>query len=160
MNNFRKARIAVFSSVHWNNSMVNISELYLEKYRLRWWKLTRKPNIYCLKYIATETKIYMHSAGISTGITCVSEKNFMLYVIQLAGGILLKKAKIFWSYIKHFCNLVSVTKCNEVFPGQRFETQIRIQTQIRLSRILTLAIKCFMITKISSMYTSRPFRGT
>ena len=102
MNNFRKARIAVFSSVHWNNSMVNISELYLEKYRLRWWKLTRKPNIYCLKYIATETKKYMHSAGISTGITCMSEKNFMLYLIQLADGILLKKAKIFWSYIKHF----------------------------------------------------------
>ena len=97
--------------------------------------------------------MYMHSAAISTGITCMSEKNFMLYVIQLAGGILLKKAKIFWSYIKHFCNLVSVTKCNEVFQGQRFETQIRIQTQIRLSRILTLAIKCFMITKITSMYT-------
>ena len=37
----------------------------------------------------------MHSAGLSTGITGISERNFMLYVIQLAGGIFLKKAKIF-----------------------------------------------------------------
>ena len=64
------------------------------------------------------------------------EKGFLLYVIQLT---LLQSRE---------CD-----KCNEVFSGQRFETQIRIQTQIRLSRILTLAIKCFVITKIISIYT-------
>ena len=35
----------------------------------------------------------MHSTGISTGITCMLEKNFLLYVIQLARGVLIKKLK-------------------------------------------------------------------
>ena len=39
--------------------------------------------------------IYMHSRGISLGITWMLEKNFLLYVIQLARGILLKKLKHF-----------------------------------------------------------------
>ena len=87
-------------------------------------------------------------------------KKFLVICDSICTCCIVKKAKTFWNYVKHFCNLVSVTKCNEVFPGQRFETQIRIQAQIRLSRILTLAIKCFTIIKITSIYTSRPFRGT
>ena len=39
--------------------------------------------------------IYMHSTGISTGITYMSEKNFLLYVIQFARVVLLKKLKHF-----------------------------------------------------------------
>ena len=84
-------------------------------------------------------------------------KKFLVICDSACTRCVNKKAK---SYVKHFCNLVSVTKCNEVFHGQRFETQIRIQTQIRLNRILTLAIKYFTIIKITSIYTSRPFRGT
>ena len=49
----------------------------------------------------------------------------------------------------------------ENFPGHRFETQIHIQTQIRLNTILTLATKHKrLLTKIASTYTSRPFRST
>ena len=35
----------------------------------------------------------MHSTGIS--ITCMLEKNFLLFVIQLARGVLLKNLKYF-----------------------------------------------------------------
>ena len=37
----------------------------------------------------------MHSTGISTGITCMLEKNFLLYVIRLARDVLIKKLKYF-----------------------------------------------------------------
>ena len=41
---------------------------------------------------------------------------------------------------------------NEDFPGLRFETQIPVQTQIRINTIFTLATKYLMIIKKDNLY--------
>ena len=43
-------------------------------------------------------------------------------------------------------------KYNENFPGHRFESQILIQTQIRLNPISTLATKHLLIIKKNNLY--------
>ena len=43
-------------------------------------------------------------------------------------------------------------KSYENFPGHRFETQIHIQTEIRLTTILTLATKHLMIINKDNFY--------
>ena len=49
--------------------------------------------------------------------------------------------------------LFKMQKTYENFPGHRFETQIHIQTQIRLNTILTLATKHFMIINKDNLST-------
>ena len=48
--------------------------------------------------------------------------------------------------------LINVWYYYENFPGHRFETQIHIQTQIRLNTILTLAAKHLMIINKDNLY--------
>ena len=48
--------------------------------------------------------------------------------------------------------LTTDLETDENFPGHRFETQIHIQTQIRLNTIVTSATKHLMIANKNNLY--------
>ena len=65
-------------------------------------------------------------------------------------SVLLDENLSWKTHIKYIENKIS--KNNENFPGHRFETQIHIQTRIRLNTVLTLATKHLMIINKNNLY--------